>query len=333
MYHTLVTIKPNKFIFDRNKYFNNHELLKNDIMEYVEIVNYDVNDFMATIVEQINLTPELIGSSPICHESHTNIFQICYAGQKQNDFEEPITHENPNMIANYLTHDNINGNCVFINSKITNDLTCVTDDATIIDLVRILYSKYIHIGLFIGVNDSVKEFYYGNHPLEYYRLDNYDENKYNIKEIEFISLGLCCVIDLEDKRINKRMTRIMGNDHIYGDVLLILKTPEQYQDLGMDLYDKIDLLSYGPLSSRILSENEKKDVEKNNDLFVVNNKYCIIESRLIHNNYKYKCGYDGCNIDGGELNICKGCYKIKYHNKDCQSGDWVNHKNDCLCNK
>lgn len=332
MYHTLVTIKPNKFIFDRNKYFHNHELLKNDIMEYVEVVNYATDDFMATIVEQIGLTPDLIGSSPICHESHTNIYQICYTGQKPNDFEQ-VECDNPNMIANYLTNDNINNSCVFINSKITNNLTCINDNATIDDLVNVLYSKYIHVGLFIGVDDNVTEFYYGDHPLEYYRLDTYDENKYNIKEIEFISLGLCCVVDLDDKRINRRMTRIMGNDHVYGDVLLILKSPEQYHDLDMTLYDKIDMLSYGPLSGRVLTENEQKDVEKNNDLFVVNNKYCIIESRLMYNNYKYRCGYGGCKLDSGELNCCMGCYKIKYHGKECQGGDWGNHKKDCLCNK
>jgi len=335
---TIVTINKNNFVFDRNRYYNNLELLKNDISNFTNVLEVNTESLMETIIHEIGLTPELIGSSPICHETNTNIYQVIFSGEReQNLVSEQIT-ENENKIANYLTHDSISGNCVFINSKISDMNICVSDNADINSLVNILYSKFFHNGIEVLASNSqnVTEFVYGDHPLEHYKLTEYDENKYKIIEFEFISLGLCAVIDLEqqisdNKKVNKIITRIIGDQIIYGDVLLILKIPNAYEDLNMALFQKINVLSFGPYDNRKLTEDEKKDTDKINDLSVVNNKYCIIESRLKNYNYFTNCANRNCGKENScKLNLCKGCFRVKYHDRECQMLDWNTHKSECF---
>lgn len=334
----IITICKNNFIFDKNKYYNNLELLKNDIVPYTKVLEVNTEDLMETIINEIGLTPELIGSSPICHETNTNIYQVIFAGEREQNLGSEQIIKNENKIANYLTQDTISGNCVFINSKISDINVCVNDKTDINTLIEILYSKFIHIGINILATDqvNVSEFVYGDHPLEHYHITEYDENKYKIIEFEFISLGLCAIIDqeqqtMENKKINKIMTRIIGDQIIYGDVLLILKISTAYEDLNMLLYQKINKLSFGPYNDRKLTEDEKKETEKVNDLSVINNKYCVIETRLINHNYFTNCANRNCGkINSCKLNLCKGCFRVKYHDKECQMADWHAHKSECF---
>lgn len=327
---SVVVIKQNDFVFDRNKYYCNINQLSLDISEFVSL--RDTDDLMETIVQEIGLTQDLIGASPICFETDKNIYQVCYAGTQQDNVVQQEVGQ-LNKIANYLVNDNISGNCVFINSLITNNGTCSSASSTIDTLIQILYSKFFHIGIFIPNNDSesIREFVYGDHPLEYYQISEYDENKYKIEEFEFISLGLCAIIDLipDNKQVNKRASRIIGNKLLYGNVLLILKASDAYQDLNKTLYTQINILSYGSLEDRILTEEEKKDVGKINDLQIINNKYCILNMRN-----GLKCCYKNCNkINEVQLCVCTGCYRVRYHDRNCQTNDWSIHKNDCFYNK
>lgn len=336
---SVVTILPNKFVFDRVKYYNNLQQLRTDILEFTRVIEIDTSELMETIITEIQLTPELIGSSPICNETDTNIYQICYAGEKEQTLNENKIPSNPNNIGNYLINDTIENNCLLINSKVGNEKTCVPDSADIDTLVKLLYQKFFHIGIVIKADMScpIEEFVYGDHPLEYYKVSAYDENKYKITEFNFVSLGLCAVIDLlpENNVINKRMTRIIGKEIIYGDVLLIMKIPDAYQDLDLDLYKKINMLSYGPLINRVLTEEETKDTEKLNELHIINNKYSILNSRInsLVKNYGNSCAYEGCKKVSDVLSLCKSCYRVKYHDKECQTLGWDTHKDECFHKK
>jgi hypothetical protein len=335
---TIATILPNNFTFDRLKYYNNLPQLSNDISEFIKITEIDQNDLMETIITEIQLTPELIGASPICKETDTNIYQICYAGEKEQTLNEKKGITNPNNISGYLINDTVENNCVLINSQIGSEKTCVPASVYLDTVSQLLYFKFFHIGIVLKADDMSlpTEFIYGDHPLEYHKLDTYDETRYKVIEFEFISLGLCAIIDLEDNtKINKRMTRIIGTEVIYGNVLLISKLPESYLDLTFDLYNQIDKLSFGPLSHRSLTEEEKKDPEKVNDLHVVNNKYCILNARM-DTNYENTCAYTGCkkgNFMLNPLHLCKSCFRVKYHDKECQSADWDDHKKECFYKK
>lgn len=336
---TVLTIKSNKFVFDRNKYYNNLSQLKHDIQEYVNIIEIDPSDLMETIITEIGLTPELIGSSPVCEETATNVYQLCYAGEKDQVLDKTKNIINPNYIANYLTNDSVENNCVFLNSKIGDTKICEHDSVDMDILVKILYSKFIHVGVVIKTDMAcpVTEFIYGGHPIEYYKTTDYDENKYKIIEFDFISFAMCAVIDLqpENNVINKRFTRIYGQEIIYGDVLLITKLPDAYQDLPLDLYEKINTLSFGPIINRSLSEDEKKDPEKINELQIVSNKYCVINERInsMKKNYEHECSYNNCTKITSKLHTCISCYRVKYHDKECQIADWDNHKLECFYDK
>src|SRR5271156_4719302 len=146
---SIVVIRPNEFMFDRNKYYNNLGKLQEDIAEFADVI--EVNDFMETIITQIGLTPELIGSSPICCETDTNIYQICFATERDKNFAQTST----NFIGNCLTNDTITNNCVLINSKIGENKICVNDNADLSILTKILYSKFIHKGIFVKTDSSV----------------------------------------------------------------------------------------------------------------------------------------------------------------------------------
>jgi hypothetical protein len=336
---SILSIKPNDFTFDRKKYYNNLALLKDDIMNYIEVITISHNDMMETIINQIGLTPELIGSSPVCYEDDKNVHQLCYASERDKELGVTTPITNPNKISNYLINDVVENTCVFLSSKIGPDRICEPENATIDELVKILYSKFIHIGMLIRADNKspLREFPYGDHPIEFYNVGEYDENKFKILEFDFISFALCAVIDLqpENNIINKRMTRLVGNEVIYGDVLLIQKLPDAYLDLNYELFNKINVLSFGNIESRILTEDEKKDADKVNGLSVVNNKYCILNDRLTNltKNYSVTCAYDDCKKPNTDFKQCNNCYRVKYHDSECQKNDWTRHKEECLIKK
>jgi len=320
----ILNIKKNKFEFIINKYYNNLELLKNDIVDFIDIKTIKTCDFMETIIEIIDLTQELIGETTTVYENESNVYQLCYIDKENNP---NIDESNINMICSYLINEKVYGNCAFINSKISENNTCIFDNSFIDDVVIYLYRKFVHIGIVIE-NNNHKEFEYLSHPLEYFNCSEKDYENY--KFIEFYLLGFeLCLFSQEntEKYINKEATRIVGTKKIYGDAILILKNVYEYHSINNILYDKILKICYGSLNNRKLLDSEYNDEQKINNLKVVNNKYCILEQR--YKNIKNIC--NSCNIEfTNNILICTGCYRMRYHDEICQKNDWVNHKKECL---
>lgn len=328
---SLVTIKQNSFQFLKDKYLTADDtglnLLKKDIEEHIQVKELKFEDMMEVIVTDIQLlTPELVGDSLTIHETATNVYQLCFTKITKNE-------NNPNNIASYLTSEEVCGNAVFINSKITDNNTCEPDNSYVDDLVKILYSKFIHKGIIIPSDEMkpVSEFNYIDHPLEYYKCLEEDYKKYKAYEFDFLKFNLCLFIknSPDNSLINKRATRLIGTQKINGDVILLSKTTQEYNDIDCILYKKLIKVAYGPLRSRSLTDFENQEDEKLNNLPIVMNKYCVLEKR--YNNLKKTCNY--CNTELIKELICTGCYRIKYHNEKCQIDDWDEHKKECLFNK
>lgn len=313
---TLAITKPNDFQFDKSLYKNNKLQLLNDIQEFIELKTIPSDDLMYTIVTSTGLTPELIGNNPICFETAINTFQLCYTVKE--DAPEPS-----NKLCSYLIGESICGNAVLINSKINSDKTYSVDNVTLNNIVDILYSKFIHKGIYLG--SEVNEFDYFDHPIEYYNLTTDEEfNKYKMHEFTFMGLGLCLIHEIDsNKAINKRATRLLGNRKINGDVLLILKTANEFNDLNLDLYSKINDLSFGYLEKRDLTDEEK--IEDNSTIAL--NKYSVLQNR--YDLLNKTCGGCGSGFPNGEF-MCSGCYRLKYHSQQCQESDWNKHKKECL---
>lgn len=333
---TICLIKSNDFKFTKELYYNNINKLQDDISQFIEIRKILFSDMMETIVTFIGLTPELIGNSPICFETSKNIFQLCYAETHNNNLGSTNTSTLPeNNICSYLSGEKVYGNASFLNSLVSSTGTCIPDNMSLEILTNILYSKFVHKGIYISSNnDSTPiEFDYFNHPIEYYNVVTESEfDNYKIVDIDFLEFNLCMIIELNPSNdiINKSMTRLYGKQKINGNVILISKITHEYHDLTLDLYKKITKLSFGSLKSRELTNIEKKDEPSANQLPVVINKYTILENR--YTNLKNECHHCKSPFGDSEL-TCGGCYRVKYHTVDCQKTDWNNHKNDCLYNK
>jgi hypothetical protein len=313
---TLAIIKPNDFQFDKNVYKNNKLQLLNDIQEFIELKTIISDDLMYTIVTSTGLTYELIGSSPICFETSTNTFQACYTAKE--DDPEPT-----NKLCSYLIGESVYGNAVLINSKINVDKTYSVDSVTVNNIVDILHSKFIHKGIYLG--SEIIEFDYFDHPIEYYNLTTDEEfDKYKMHEFTFMGLGLCLIHEIDSTQpINKRATRLLGNRKINGDVLLISKSANEFNDLNLDLYSVINDLSFGYLEKRNLTDEENKE----DNSTVAMNRYSVLQNR--HNLLNKMCHGCGSNFPDGEF-MCSGCYRLKYHSQQCQESDWNKHKKECL---
>ena len=151
----LIIIKPNDFKFNKELYYNKYDKLKEDLEQYVEERSVAFNDMMETIINEIKLTPELVGETSVFYENSTNIYQMCHIGKEKDQqiiqevevdkkLAEPF-----NSLASYLFGDQINGTVILLNSKIGDDSRCNPDDITIDDFTKILHSKFIHNGIYI----------------------------------------------------------------------------------------------------------------------------------------------------------------------------------------
>jgi len=327
----LLIIKPNNFEFKKDLYYNNKEKLYQDLQPYIEHRTIEINDMMEIIVNEIGLTPDLVGESETCYETAENVNQLCYVGKNKNESEQ----KDLNIIATYLNGDTVYGTAVLLNSKITENGTCVSGPITINDCANILYSKFVHKGIFIPFDEnvSVTEYEYFAHPLEYLENSENGYLKYKLFETTFLSFNLGLFSEITSQQINKRATRLLGNAKLFGNVVMLNKLPHEFHDIDLSLFEKIYKLSYGPLNKRELLESENTEGNKINGLPVIMNRYRILEKR--YKDYqKNKKLCDNCNKDilSNKL-VCSGCYRMRYHNKDCQKSDWSKHVAECLYNK
>ncbi|ARF09779.1 hypothetical protein Indivirus_3_28 [Indivirus ILV1] len=321
----LIVIKPNDFQFQKEIHYKNHQKLKNDLLEHVELQETTFDNMMDLIVTQIGLTPELIGDSQTCYETNQNIYQVCFVGYDTNSCKD----KELNKIATYLNGDSVYGTAVLINSKIGDTYTCLPDSVNMDELTDIVYSKFVHKGIFIPMDEKkeIVEYEYFNHPLEYFETTENNYFKYKLIETTFIGFHLGFFYEVNSDTINKRATRMIGTQKIFGNVVLLNKLPHEFQDIDKSLFKKLSDLSYGVLDQRELTTSENRENEKVNNLPVVMNRYCILNNR--YSNYKNIC--DGCKKELSSTKLkCMGCFRTRYHDQECQKNHWNQHSNDCL---
>lgn len=316
MSNTLIVIKP-----------SNSQYSKSLVLEdYTYIREFTNETLMEIIIDEIGLTPDLVGDTQTCFESGTNIFQLCFVGYNENTELKEV-----NTIATYLNGETVYGNAVLINSKINEDYLCCQDSSKISDLETILFSKFNHKGICIPVNDddAVSEFEYQNHPLEYLEPSEKTYGKYKLFECTFLGFQLGFFGEVNNTNVNKRATRLLGNKKLFGNVVLFNKLPHEFQDIDMELFIKFNKLSYGSLKDREPTNSEDREGQKINGLPVAFNRYCLLNKRYAE--YKKICNSCKEELKSEKL-VCTGCFRVRYHNKECQKNDWSTHKTECLYN-
>lgn len=330
--YKIAIIKPNKYKFNGEGIEELDEEIGKLIDETTEIKEVTMESMMKVVVEAIGLTPNVMGDTKICYETDKYVYQMCH---KEELSEGEKTEENINGIASYLTttKNEIYGKVVLISSKITETGVCSPETLEKGMIRKILYEKLIHKGVIVYPKGMVEEFRYIKDPIE-----GTQEPKENLRwtEIPILNFNLIAVIELNPKEaeINEVVTRISGKEKIMGKVMIVSKTTEvEYVDLDKELLKKIDKIAYGRIHKRRLSQEEKRNGEKIEGRPIVRNRYCILEKRIEeYENEQEKC--ENCGEEFKEEGkICKGCYRVKYHNKECQKEDWLNHKNECVIEK
>lgn len=353
----VVMIKPNREIFDIQVSDINAQtdVVKQNILtkiqEYVTIETIEDEHMMEFIVNTLGMTKDLVGNTSTCYEDGKYVYQLCHLSMKDNGQEED--DNNINYIASCLTVGKIkvHGNAVLLKSKITENYTCASDDVTMDEVTDIVYSKFIHKGVVVSASGKVEEYLYLSDPLEH--LSEEIKKKYKSIDLPFYKFNLLMYVEVDGgntddahegddadntdntiKKVNKKATKLYGSEIIHGKVFIVSKSTEhEFLDITYRLLNDMLCLAEGPLKNRTLTEEDNKE-EKINDLPIVNNKYCFMDKKL--KDYKEKCNY--CSKILGENSeysvfVCGGCYRIKYHDKECQNSDWFLHKEECLYGK
>lgn len=326
---TIACINENKFVFNDELYLKDVNKLKNDIIQNIELIEADAETMMEIVVDKIGLSKEkdLIGDTMVCFENSNYINQLCFQQMDKEKIEKNKDHVN--NLATYLINNEqiVIGNAVFISSSVTDSGLCCNRSTSLDELVKTLYKKFVHKGIILSTNGNIDEYIYQKDPLQDYNADEYQSIEIPISKFNLIAYFKKST----DEEINKKATRLIGHQKVHGDILIVSKAGEdEFINLTAKIFNDLLALSYGPVSRRQLSNDEKKDRSKENNLPIVMNRYCILKKR-IENNKKT------CNLCRGVLNddhlICSGCYRVLYHNTDCQKKDWQFHKDDCLHNK
>lgn len=328
---SIVIIKPNNFEFINEKHYNNYQQLNYDLAQSIVVQSIPPEQMMDAIITNIEMihNTDLHGDTIICYETDKHIYQVC--------FLMPETHPNKNdsninKIAEYLCGEKIYGTCVVLNSKIEDNLICKPDDMNIQMLTEIIYKKNVHKGLFISCDDtaSIVEYDFFKSPFEFG--NNLKSEEYQYHDINLLGFTLSIFLKkTDDNPINKRVTKLIGEHKVNGDILLVSKTSYEYHDLTKDLFGKLLKLIEGPLETRKLKNEEKDNDIKINNLPVAHNKYIILENR--YKTYKNECHSCFKPFEQNKYLTCTGCYRLKYHDVTCQNADWQNHKKECLKNK
>lgn len=339
----VAVIQPNKFWADLYKNEEKFESLKKpdvkedieiDICKYVTFKKLSHSEMMDFIVETIKLGSDQMGSTTICYEDKDYVYQLCHLSKVDNGGKEKDEDpENINGISGYLCCDDINiyGTSVLICSKIDtdNNNTCVTHTLELSDISKILYNKVVHKGVHVFPDGTVKEFTFYKDPLE--NKSKEEISNYRWVELPFLNFNLIGFIKAnpEVDIVNKKMTRLIGDQVIHGDVLLVSKTTEtEYVNMDKEIFNKLVAVANGSLSNRQLTDIEKKHGEEQNGIPIVMNRHCILDRR--YKNYRLECNNCSKEIENNKSVVCAGCYRVKYDTNECQKEDWVNHKKECL---
>lgn len=330
----IAIIDTNKFYFNQNEYKKefNHANLKEDIKDLITFKNVKLPELMDDIVEAIGLDKILVGNTNIVTENDKYVYQICHLSMKDNGKEDD--EENINGLASCLTlgYTNVYGPAVLLCSRVSDTNMCVPDTIDLDRVTEILYEKIHHTALLVKavnqssviVNDKiVEEVYFHYDPKEIIDIDNF---KY--VECPFLKFNLLVLFNNDNtKPINKLVTKLVGKQRIYGDCYVLSKSAEnEYIDFNLEIFKKILNLAEGSLKDRELEEDEKDKDEEDNKLPIIMNRYCILNKR--HSKYSPMCNY--CKTSDDAKVICTGCYRVRYHNKECQLKDWPVHHEDCV---
>lgn len=322
----IILIKPNDVIFDYTEliksepnYFEEH------ISNLIEILPVTINNMMEVIINKIGLTSEIFGNTSKCLDNNDTIYQICHLSDKD---AHQLGGDNAkiNRLASYMVlgKEAIYGPVMLVKSDFIENRTCISSNINgLTETCNLLHQRLIHTCIQLNSDGTHIQKSFIESPAEF--LSEYDAKNYRFIEANFLNFNFVIFVQMEPdvKQINKKATRLSGEHKIFGTAILVCKTTENdFCNITLDMYKKIDRTSWGSLKNRDILAHEKDENKKINNLDIIINNFNILENRYnqINNISEYKC-------------ICTGCYRVRYMTPEDQKQDWDNHKKECLFEK
>jgi len=305
---------------------NNFDPKNYNIEEYVTIktVKGTQDDINISLIDSLEMDIKDVGNTETIIELDGKIYQMTFISEHDKDKD---SSNKKNNLAKFLTlaDTEINGNAVLFLISVDYDNTekkYTNSDIKIDDVKSILNMRLQHKFLYVEDNDNIKECVTDFELNEVTKLmqlmDNthwYAKNFSVFKYDLFIYYKKINKQDKELYKINKKMTKIVGNK-ILGPVIVMCKVHEKkYGDITLEEFNKLIMLCEQTSSERDITQNE-----------IDYSKYKILSNRI--KKLKVKCHY--CEkILTDKINYCTGCYRIKYCGIECQKSEWHVHKEEC----
>ena len=310
--------------------------LVNKIPQLVKVVETSPESLMETIVEHLELTPELICASGTCWENETHIYQLFHVSQEHEDEELPI--EAPvgplNQLGTLLVgrEEAVYGNAILFKAEIQENHHGKNCSVELSDVEYLLKRRMKHTAVLIPAKGEIQELEFDRNPTEIIPEDQ--RQYYSCVELKLLTMNLLIYFLLQPEnhdqtQINRRATRLFGEKKIQGPVYVVNQlTNHNFGDLTKSMSHDLLKICFDPLKKRELEGIELEHGKKVEGKPRILNAYRIIKLRA--QDYQRKCHYCGSEEN---ITVCTGCYRLCYHQKSCQQSDWRTHRNDCITSK
>jgi len=333
MSYNILVIEPNDFSLEAlnlNDIPNLKTNIRRALPNYVTLKETNIQNMVEDLYNILNLNEDLIADTEEILETVNNVYQLCHVNYSNTSIPTTnftTTSSNSNNIVNSLASylcltTTVYNTAIILNSRVTDNLTCMPDTLNLESLVDILYKKLIHQAVKITPSSIYYTISFYRSPIENLVETIEDQTQYKILEVsDFYKFNLLLYLQIKpiNKHLNKDATKLLGTSKLYGDIIVVSKTAEnEYIDLDVETLQKLVDLATDTLSSRKLTDEELRKNEKINNLPVVLTKYNLVNIKYRVNNNRY---------------ICTGCYRLRYPDITTQRLDWDAHKKDCLYNK
>lgn len=310
--------------------------IRNAIKEYIKIVNTDGIKMMEDVVNIIGLKPEDLGDTYDCYSTKDKMYQLCHKpkiSSYDNTDEDDIEKRkelNKNGIASYLVSDNVYGKGALICSNIRENGAVWFGTLEFEDIVELLYKKFHHIGLMVFPDGQIKEYTFEMNPLAHVECEDsktYKENEvikidaknyYPLRET-FFGFGMILWIQFDpeddiDKNINWKITRLSGNQKVFGRVIVTFEIMRhnylnEYIDAPKEIFDKIVNISGKELEDHTIKPFEPKKID---GMQVITNRYRILDEKT--NELSKNCK---CKNDIKEKYYCTECFDFAFCSNEC----------------
>lgn len=294
-----------------------------DLDPLIEVVETTPAEMMETIVETLNLTPEQVGGTLTCWEMADEVYQICHVSQGEDGPEEDP--DELNLLASQLVGGEIPvyGEALLLKSRIDENGRGAATSVTREEVSRLFEFRMRHTAVRVPEDGDLEEQKFEKDPAELFD----QPDKWTAHELSIFGMTLFIFIRREpDEKVNRRITRLIGDYRVNGEAWVVRRISEHnYGEMTIDLFEQLHRCSFGSLKKRELTESEAQHGQRVDGFPVVYPPTRVVARRS--DQYTSCCDY--CGSDESTT-VCTGCYRMRYHRRECQAADWPQHRNSCL---